>query len=371
VTVPGGNGTEGDDWARKGLAGLVGQPEAARAFRAAALKPVHAYLLVGPPGTGKMQGAMAFAAMLVCPEGGEDGCGTCRRALEGTHPDVVVVEREGASLSIEQARDVTRLAARSPLEARRTVVVLPDLHLARETVPALLKTIEEPPPSTVFLALAEFVPPELVTIASRCVRVDFRALTEEQLTGVLIAEGVSAERAAPIAAVAGGRLDRARLLATDPEAEARCRMWEEVPARLDGTGATVAVLAEELLDQLKRSAAPLASRQAAELDRLVEHNTHEIGTVPAKLAQSAVRAGVRELEERHKREQRRQRTDELRTGLAALARAYRDRAMTAALPPQHAAEAVGLIDRLSADLAFNPGEQLAVQALLVRLDRLS
>ncbi len=354
-----------------GLAGLVGQAQAVKTLRAAAAKPVHAYLFVGPPGTGKMQAALAFAAMLVCPSGGDDACGTCRRVLEGRHPDVVVVEREGAKMSIDQAREVIRLAARSPLEAARTVVVLPDLHLVREAGPALLKTIEEPPASTVFVGLAEFVPPDLVTIASRCAEVEFRAQSEEQLTEALVAEGVPTHRAASIAALAGGRLDRARLLANDPDTEERRRAWGQVPARLDGTGATIAVLAEELLDHLKRSAAPLANRQAAEVARLLQHNTDEIGTVPTRLAQSVVRAGVSDLEERHKREQRRQRTDELRSGLASLARAYRDRAVAGTLPAQHAAEAVRLIDGLSADLAFNLGEQLAVQALLVRLDRLA
>ena len=210
-----------------------------------------------------------------------------------------------------------------------------------------------------------------MTIASRCARVDFRALTEEQLAVALVGEGVPAERAASVAALAGGRLDRARLLAGDPDMEGRRRAWEELPARLDGSGATLAVLAEELLDHLKRSAGPLASRQEAERARLLANNSERIGTVPSKLAQSAMRAGVSELEERHKREQRRQRTDELRAGLAALARAYRDRAVAGTLSAQNAAEAVRLIDGLSADLAFNLGDQLAVQALLVRLDRLA
>lgn len=369
--MPEGSGPEDNGPGKKGLAGLVGQAQAVAALRAAAAKPVHAYLFVGAPGTGKMEAAVAFAAILVCPNGGEDGCETCRRVFDGTHPDVVVVEREGAALSVDQALKVTRLATRSPLEASRTVLVLPDMHLARQNSPALLKTIEEPPPSTVFLVLAEFVPPDMVTIASRCARVEFRALTEEQLTVALVTEGVPAQRAASVAALAGGRLDRARLLAADPGTEARRRAWEQVPARLDGSGATVALLAEELLDHLKRSAEPLVSRQEAERARVLENNAEKVGTVPAKLAQSAMRAGISELEERQKREQRRQRTDELRSGLAALARAYRDRAVAGTLPPPSAAEAVRLIDGLSADLAFNLGEQLAVQALLVRLDRLA
>ena len=91
----------------KGLAGLVGQAAAVKALRAAAARPVHAYLLVGPPGTGKLAAAKAFAAMLLCPNGGDGSCDTCRRVAEGTHPDLTVVEREGAALSIDQAREVT------------------------------------------------------------------------------------------------------------------------------------------------------------------------------------------------------------------------------------------------------------------------
>jgi DNA polymerase III subunit delta' len=359
--------------AEKGLASLVGQDAAVHALRAAAAKPVHAYLFVGPPGTGKLTAAMAFAAMLLCPSGGHCGesCETCRRVLAGVHPDVFVVEREGAALSIEQAREVTRIAARSSLEGGRSVVILPDLHLASEAVPALLKTIEEPPGSTVFIGLAEFVPPELETIASRSARVDFRPLTDAEVAEVLLAEGVPPERASALARLAGGRLDRARLLATDPEAEARRRSWESVPARLDGTGATVAQVADELVELLKRSAAPLSARQQGEAAELAERYSRESATLPGRSAQSIARAGSRELEERHRREQRRQRTDELRTGLAALAGAYRDRAVAGTLAPARAAEAVGLVDGLSSDLQYNLGELLAVQALLVRLDRLA
>src|ERR1700691_1891573 len=90
-----------------GLAGLVGQGTAVHALFAAAARPVHAYLLVGPPGPGKFAAARAVGAMLLCPDGGDDGCDTCRRVSDGPHPDFVVVEREGATLSIDQAREVT------------------------------------------------------------------------------------------------------------------------------------------------------------------------------------------------------------------------------------------------------------------------
>jgi DNA polymerase-3 subunit delta' len=351
------------------LGALLGQAAAAKALGTAALRPVHAYLFVGPPGTGKLAAAEAFGAMLLCPNGGGDGCDSCRRAMARAHPDFVVMEREGAALSIDQAREVARIAVRSPVEGGRVVIVLPDLHLASDAVPALLKTIEEPPPPTVFVALAEFVPPELVTIASRCVRVDFRPLSVREVSDVLVAEGLGAERALLVAGMAGGRLDRARLLASDPEAEVRWRSWQDVPGRLDGSGATVAAVADELVELLRRSVEPLVVRQEAEVAALVERNARELQGAPGRTAQSAARAGVRELEERHRREQRRQRTDELRAGLAALAAAYRDRAVSGALDIERAAGAVGLIDGLAADLAFNPGEQLALQALLLRLYR--
>src|SRR5438128_1548271 len=69
----------------------------------------------------------------------------------------------------------------------------------------------------VFVILAEHIPPELVTIASRCVRVDFGPLPESVIAEALRAEGVGDEVAAELAAAAEGRLDRARLLAGDPE----------------------------------------------------------------------------------------------------------------------------------------------------------
>jgi DNA polymerase-3 subunit delta' len=85
-------------------AAVVGQDRAVEQLRAAARSPVHAYLLVGPAGTGKRAAARAFAAELLCPNGGDGTCDVCRRVLAGVHPDVVVVEREGAAMSVGHAR---------------------------------------------------------------------------------------------------------------------------------------------------------------------------------------------------------------------------------------------------------------------------
>jgi DNA polymerase-3 subunit delta' len=353
------------------FADVPAQPGAVAALEAAARRPVHAYLFVGPPGTGKMAAAYSFAAALL---GGTSDQDVRRRVLTGVHPDVVVVEAEGASIGIEAAREVTRLAARSPVEGDRKVLILADFHLVREAGPALLKTIEEPPASAVFVILADYLPPELVTIASRCVRVDFFPLSTEEVGNVLVRSGMGPARASELAAASGGRLDRARLLASDPDFERRRQVWLGVPARLDGSGATVAAVADDLVALLEGAVATIRDRQADELAALEARNARavEVDGKVGRAGRPGLRAGVRELEERHKRELRRLRADELRWGLATLAGTYRDR--LASDQPRRAAaaaQAVDLIQAVAADLAFNPGDLLMLQGLLVRLGRLA
>lgn len=365
--------------------GVVGQERAISTLSAAATRPVHAYLFVGPAGTGKSAAAAGFAAAVLCPSDPPDGnCDSCRRALAGLHPDVVVVEREGASISIDAAREVARIAATSPLESDRKVIILHDFHLVKESGPALLKTIEEPPPTTFFVILAEHLPPELVTIASRCVQIEFVALSEARIAEQLQREGVDPTRASHLAQASGGRLDRARLLASDDMFESRREAWRAVPSRLDGAGSTAAAVADELTALLDASVEPLTVRHAAERAALEQRNARAAevtgtGKTKGRAAKSALSVGVKELEERQRREVRRQRTDELRAGLASLAAAYRDRIAASDAPGSrrqitgvsNAIDSVAAIDQLSSDLQYNPGELLALQALLVKLGRIA
>ncbi|HVM06009.1 MAG TPA: hypothetical protein VM242_12625 [Acidimicrobiales bacterium] len=338
--------------------GVLGQDRAVAQLRRAAASPVHAYLFVGPPGTGKRAAARSFAASLLCARGGCGTCEECRRALGGAHPDVIVHERTGAYITVGDAREIGRLASLSPVEGRRKVLVLVDFHLVEHAAPALLKTIEEPPATTVFVILAEHVPPELVTIASRCARVDFSPVAPDVIAERLVTEGVGPALAAEVAAAAGGRPERARLLASDPGFAARRAAWAEVPARLDGTGATAAVVADELVAGLETVVEPLRARQAVERAEAEER---------AK-AYGERAAERKEIEARHKREERRARTDELRFGLAALAGAYRDR-LAAAPDARAGLAAVDAIGQANEALAHNPNVTLLLQALLVSLGR--
>lgn len=340
------------------FADVVGQDKAVAELRAAVRSPVHAYLFVGPPGSGKSAAALSFAAALLCPEGGCGSCDVCVRVRARVHPDLVVVEREGASISVAQAREIQRLAMRSPNELARKVLVLTDFHLVREAGPTLLKVIEEPPASTVFVILADHVPPELVTIASRCVRIDFAAVGVTDLAAALVADGVDTATATAVAAAAGGRLDRARLLASDEGFGRRRAAWQGVPRRLDGTGAAVAVVAAELVQLLSDAAVtPLQARQEAEAKALGE-----------RVARTGERgAGRKELADRHKRELRRLRTDELRFGLAILSWAYRDALVGGAADPAACTAAVDAVRAAAENLVRNPNEALLLQSLLLRL----
>ena len=339
---------------------LVGQPAAVAQLRASARSPVHAYLLVGPPGGGKRPAARAFAAALLCPRGGCGECDVCVRVLADVHPDAVVVEREGASISVPQAQEIRRLAVRTPNEGRRKVLTLVDFHLVREAGPTLLKIVEEPPRSTIFVILAEHVPPELVTIASRCVRIEFGRLLPAELVQALGAEGVERDRAERVAEAAEGRLDRARLLAVDPDFERRRQVWQSLPSRLDGTGATVAVLSAELVQLLGSAAVgPLEARHAEERSAL-----------EARIERSGERgSGRKQLQDRHRRELRRLRADELRYGLALVAGVYRD-ALAAGPPPPAARghlRSLESIQQAAEAIVRNPSELLFIQALLLRL----
>ena len=154
-------------------ADVVGQDRAVDTLRRAATSPVHAYLFVGPPGSTKDEAARAFAALLLTGRE-ESDTRDARLALAGEHPDVREVVRVGPAISAEQAAEIVRQAALSPVEGDRKVLILHEFHLLNAVgAGRLLKTIEEPPASTHFIVLADFVPVDLVTIASRCVRVEF------------------------------------------------------------------------------------------------------------------------------------------------------------------------------------------------------
>src|SRR4051794_40191402 len=344
-----------DPWAT-----VVGQQRAVAALQAAARSPVHAYLLIGPRGSGKRDLARAFAASLLRSSAPDDTDRAVELTLAGRHPDLHEFERAGPYITVEQADAIIREASRSAVESSRKVLVLVDFHLVQPAVEAkLLKTIEEPPSGTVFVVLAETVSALLEPIASRCVRIALDPLTPSVVRAALVDEGIDDQTASSVSEAVGGDLARARLLATDPRFSLRQETWAGVPHALDDTGATVARVVSELRSMIDEAAAPLEARHAQEVAALEE-----------RIERYGERgSGKRELIERHRRELRRHRTDEIRFGLATLARAYRDTLSTspAALDPRAAVDAIALVDDAHESLERNPNETLLMQALLLRL----
>jgi len=340
---------------------VVGQKPAVEHLRAAVARgPVHAYLFVGPAGSTKLEAARAFAASLI--SGGEDReQRDARLILAGEHPDVREVQRVGASISADQAKEVVRVSSLAPTEGPRKVLILDEFHLLSPNGAAMmLKTIEEPPDSTMFVILCDFVPHDLITISSRCARIDFRTIGADVIAARLLTEGINPAGAMVASKAALGNLDRARVLATDPALAERRKAFLGAPGQLDGTGAVAMRLAGELLALIDAAAAPLAAR----------HET-EIIELDARIKEHGERgSGKKQLEDRHKRELRRHRTDELRSGLATLASVYRDQAIASTKPGsglvdiEGCADAVGQIHGALEAMERNPNERLLLASLL-------
>ena len=339
---------------------ILGQPQATRRLNAALDNPVPAYLFVGPTGVGKRAAAAQFAGALMAsadPSGAERHR---RLAVAERHPDLLVFERAGQTITAEQAREVVRVSATSPIDAPLKVIVLVDFHLVGDQTAMVLKAIEEPPATTRFVILATEIPPELVTIASRCVEIAFGPVPRDVIIAELLDIGIDQAGAEACAEAAGGDLERARLLASDPDLVVRLDTWVEIAGSLNGAGNPAATGVERLLALVDGAAAQVKARHEADLDELARRveQTGERGS------------GRKDLEARHRRELRRHRTDEFRAGMARLGAFYRDELLAGRMAPDEMAAACGAVSEASQALARNPNERLLLQDLFCRLPQL-
>ena len=338
---------------------VVGQDHAVNLLKQLVDSAVHGYLLVGPEGCGKEEAARAFAACLIT---GSDNASTneARLIIDGKYIDVHEVRREGASILAEQADDIVLLASRSPVESRMVVIILHDIQFMSEAaVVRLLKTFEEPSQNVRFILLADSIIPLLVTVASRCVNVNFGEIPVDVIEGTLMSEGVPADLAHSVAHGARGSMQRARLLAQDPGYAARREAFARVPRELDGSGHRATSLVADLTARIDAAAAPLEEIFEKELDDL-----------KARIKISGERgSGKKDLEDSQKRRRRKHVTDELRSGLAVMAGVYRD-VMSHAHNAHRVGEfaaAVEDIHKTMGRLGLNVNEELLLQALFLRL----
>ena len=342
------------------------QAEAERLLEAAlADGPAHAYLLYGPPGVGKRDAALAFAARLL----GEE-----RRVLRRAHPDLYVLEPVGDQIRIDDVRELHHDLHMRPFEGdRRVYIVLGAELLNEDAADALLKDLEEPPPYAVIVLVAADLGPLPETIRSRCQLVPFRRLAERTVREWLAerAPALADDELRALARVSAGRLDRAEAL-LEPAAAAR-RMAVLALARAVYLDADFepAAAAEAIVEAMRERGAAAKGRAEEELE--------------------GFELTAREAEQRARRAQRGGEREELLASLDELAAWYRDLVAVAAgaadtvihldlraeleedATPErmHAAEQASELVRATwreaEELNVNAG--LALEALFVRLRR--
>jgi len=183
--------------------------------------------------------ARAFAQAVNCT-GEEPPCGvclSCRRIASGIHPDVRIVQAEGASIKIDQIRELQREAALSPVEGRRRVYIIRQIELATtEAANCLLKTLEEPSARVILILTTGDRDALLPTIVSRCQILNLHSLPVEQVHAVLVERGVDEEQARLLARLSTGRLGWAISAANDPATLRRRQQRLDEMIALSGQG---------------------------------------------------------------------------------------------------------------------------------------
>ena len=308
---------------------VVGQTKAVEQLHQLAINHVHAYLFVGPEGCGKDEAARAFAAQLIT--GSESAASReAELIMRGSFSDVIEVLREGAAVDKDEAEAIIRLATTTPTESKVKVVIVHEVHLMRDSAAArLLKTIEEPSEKVIFILLADQLVPSLATINSRCVVVQFVA----------------------------NNVYRERHLANDPHFAHRQEAFAQIPYKLDGSGATVALIVDEIFELIEQATAPLIAEQKKELEDL-----------EARVSLTGERgSGRKALQDRHKRQLRKFNTDELRSGLSTIAGTYHSLIVSETQFPDESKyhDAIHRIHKAMGSLGLNVNEELLLQSLFL------
>ena len=320
---------------------VVGQEPAVAVLQRAVTDPdamTHAWLLTGPPGSGRSVAAKAFAAALQCPDGGCGTCHECRTALEGTHADVDVIATEGLSLKVDLVRDLVQLAARRPSVGRWRVIVIEDAdRLGERAADALLKALEEPVERTVWILCAPSLEDVIITIRSRCRHVRLRTPPVEAVAALLVRrDGIDPAMATFAACAAQSHVGLARRLARDEGARIRRRDVIALAGKIRGVGDAIGAAADLEGIAKEEAGASSTERDVAEKARLME----TLGADPSARTQPPqVRSQVAALEKDQKTRATRFVRDVIDRSLIDLLSIYRDALVV------HTGASIGLVNQ--------------------------
>ncbi len=327
-------------------ADLVGQRKVVATLRQAVAggrhAMTHAWLITGPPGSGRSNAGRAFAAALQCREGGCGRCQACRTALSGAHPDVTLVRTEQLSIGVDEVRDLVRRAAMSPTLGRYQVIVVEDAdRITERGADALLKSLEEPAPKTVWVLCAPTPDDAIVTIRSRTRLAELATPSNAAIAELLQRRDQVPEAIAQYAArIAQGHIGRARALARSEAARTRREQVLRLPGALTTLGACLTAasnVVEAASEEASQATTELDSREKAELSEALGAGTR--GVRPRSL-----NAALRDLEEQQKARAKRFQRDALDRVLTELTSYYRDvltvqtRANAPLINAEHAAD---------------------------------
>lgn len=303
---------------------LIGQEHAADVLRRAAENPetmTHAWLLTGPPGSGRSIAARAFAAALQAPNDPQGTSPAARTAYNGTHADVRIHATEKLLITMDEAKLLIDEAHRAPAVGPWRIIIIEDAdRIAERTSNVLLKSIEEPPSRTVWILCAPSAEDMLPTIRSRCRQVNLRIPPARTVADLLIRDGIEAELALEVAHASQSHIGVARHLATDPAAREYRNLVLSIPGRLRSVGDAVHLAGELEKAAKERSTSATEERDATERATLLR----ESGLEPGKPVPAVVRSQVRALEEAQKRRARRAVLDTIDRALIDLLSYYRD-----------------------------------------------
>lgn len=284
----------------------------------------HAWLITGPPGSGRSVAALAFAAALQCT-GEVPGCGECagcRTTMGRTNADVMVVATEASQIRVEATREIVQRAQVAPSQGRWRVVLVEDADRMNDfSANALLKAIEEPPERTVWLLCAPSSEDMIATIRSRCRHLGLRIPPAQAVADLLVRrDGVDPQVALDAARAAQSHIGLARALARNPEMRKRRRSIIEAPVGVRSVGEAV-LAAQDLVDIAKaQTEAQTQERDAEEKAALLR----QLGMAEGERITPQLRSQVRQLEEEQKRRAKRTMQDVLDRALVDLLAVYRD-----------------------------------------------
>ena len=305
---------------------LLGQPEAVSQLRIAVADKdaglQHAWLITGPPGSGRSNAAAAFAAALLCDEGGCGDCKSCRMVGLGSHPDVTVLATEKVIISIEEIRNLVAASYFGGSISKYQIMIIEDAdRMAERSSNVLLKTLEEPPAGTIWILCAPSEADMLPTIRSRVRRVALKQPSSQTVADLLVArDGINPSLALQVAAEAQGHIGMALRLATSSEARARRKETLVAAMQIDSIPKAM-FTAERWLELARKDADALTAEKDSEEKSalLATLGIPEGGAVPP-----ALRTDIKTLEEAQKRRATRSLRDGIDRILVDLMSLYRD-----------------------------------------------